>query len=308
MASKATALVSSQSIADLRTDTITLEDLGYSLPIGVFCKNGSVIREYELNEYTGDREIELSRLSNKKKRKTTEILPLFLQGIIKSVGGVPLKEFCKEEDLSLEAFTGNLFLADALAMLLRLRVDSYGNGIRLVGNCTNCNTKNVDSESEPSDLSSVEIKLSKAKSPIFELQLDKGATFGKGTDSEETIKTIQLRPLRLREFSKINSQKSEDGTPVGLDYRLAFITIVGTAQESRWGTEGNYNGVMAQSAVEDLFKALPAKDRASVLRAVNKLSGIGPLMRSGMTCKNCGTDFDVDVPWQDLSGFLSGII
>ena len=308
MATKAPTASSSQSIADLKTDTITLEDLGHSLPIGIFRKDGSVVRDYELNEYTGDREIELSKLSNRKKRKTTEILPLFLQGIIKLVGTTPLKEYCKEEDLSLEAFTGNLFLADALAMLLRLRVDSYGNEIRLVGNCPACNTKNVDSELEPSDLSSVEIKLSKAKSPIFELNLETGATFGKGTEFEETIKTIQLRPLRLREFSKINSQKSDDGVQAGLDYRLAFITIVGTPQESRWGSEGSYNGVMAQSAIEDLFKILPAKDRAAVLRAVNKLSGIGPLMRSGMTCKNCGTDFDVDVPWQDLSGFLSGII
>ena len=306
MAVKALSAPIVQTIESLKTETFRLDEMGDRLPIGIFRRDGSIVRDYELEEYTGDHETALSRLTQRKKNKPFDILPQFLQTVVKSIGGVSVKEFCKDEELSLEALCGNLFLSDALSMLLKLRIDSYGNTIRLAGQCPNCRTRNVDSETEPSDLSSVEIKTCSMHSPTFELSLNKGAKFFKDTDSEETIDCITLRPLRVRDLAKMMSGKDED--QLGIEYKLAFASIAGTPIESTWAKQGTYNGVMAKTAIEELFRALNPVDRGLLLKAAGKLSGLGPLMRSGMVCKNCSTEFDVDVPWQDMSGFLSGII
>jgi hypothetical protein len=294
-----------EDLASLKLETVRLDEMEYRLPIGIFRKDGSVVDSFELNEYTGSLELELSALSQRKKRKTTEVLPQFLPSIVKSFGDIALKEFAKAEELSIADLFNNIYLADALTILLQLRVESYGPGIRLAGQCTNCGTKNVDSEQNPSDLSSVEIKRSSAKSSLYTVALKQGVTLFPGETGEERIEALTLRPLRLREFAKI--QASND-SQIGLDYRLALMSVVGTPTETDWAKAGSYNGVMSQALVEDLFNRLKPGDRAIVLRAASKLSGLGPLMTSSMTCKNCGTEFDVAIPWQDLSGFLSGII
>jgi hypothetical protein len=298
-----------QSIETLKLRKLTIAEVPYTLPIGVFSPDGDRLQNYTLKPYDGACERALSRLCAKKQNRTAEILVDFLPVILDTIGGKKLSDLATLHEISVRDMLQNLYLADAIHILLQLRIDEYDKSIRLSAKCPNCGTPHLDAEDEPSDLSTVEVNLVRQlSSPLIEVLLKSPVTFYAGTDEQETISAINIRPVRIRDLERLNKvQKGED--VLSLQHRILFSTLVGSDKNT--GDEyQNSKRTLSILSVESLYDKLATKDRTALMKAVTKIGQIGPEVQTEVHCQNpvCGNKFSASIPWQDLGSFLSGIM
>jgi hypothetical protein len=298
-----------QSIETLKLRKLTIAEVPYTLPIGVFVPDGDRLQNYTLKPYDGASERALSRLCAKKQNRTAEILVDFLPVILDTIGGKKLSDLASLHEISVRDMLQNLYLADAIHILLQLRIDEYDKSIRLSAKCPQCGTAHLDAEDEPSDLSTVEVNLVKQlSSPLIEVLLKSPVTFYAGTDEQETISAVNVRPVRIRDLERLNKvQKGED--VLSLQHRILFSTLVGSDKNT--GDEyQNSKRTLSILSVESLYDKLATKDRTALMKAVTKIGQIGPEVQTEVHCQNpvCGNKFSASIPWQDLGSFLSGIM
>ena len=298
-----------QTIENLKLRKLTLSDTPYTMPIGIFSPSGERFQGYTLRSYDGACERALSRLCAKKQNRTAEILVDFLPVILESVDGRKLSELALLHEISVRDLIQNMYLADAIHILLQLRIDEYDKSVRLSAKCPNCGTPHMDAEDEPSDLTTVEVNWVKDLiTPLIEVTLKSPVTFYAGTDEEEIVSTVNVRPIRIRDLERLNKvQKGED--VLSLQHRILFSTLVGSAKNT--GDEyQNPKRTLSILAVESLYDRLSVKDRTTLMKAVAKIGQIGPEVQTDVQCENpvCGNKFSASIPWQDLGSFLSGIM
>lgn len=298
-----------QSLESLKIRKLTLAETPYTLPIGVYSPEGDRLQEYTLKPYDGACERALSRLCAMKQNRTAEILTDFMPVILGSIGGKKLSELSSLYDISIRDMIQNMYLADAIHILLQLRTDEYDKSIRLSAKCPNCGTPHLDSEEEPSDLSTVEVNWVKdLASPLIEISLKNPVVFFQGTEQEEIVSTVNIRPVRIRDLERLNKvQKGED--ILSLQHRILFSTLVGSDKNT--GEEYQHpTRTLSLLSVESLYDRLSTKDRSMLMKAVTKIGQIGPEVQTEVHCQNpvCGNNFSASIPWQDLGSFLSGIM
>jgi hypothetical protein len=283
----------------IKTDKCEIRDCPCKLPIGIF-HDGQRLIDYTCKPYTGEEELQLSALSKRFQKKAGDVLPGFLAGMIETIGGTPIKELASSKSLSVQRVCEQMFLADALTMLLQIRLDSYGERIQLAGQCPNCGNHNKDREGEYSELDTVELVVVKELPyPTIELTLEDGFT-----SFEETIKRVHLRPARVYDLKRMTKQKDE--ADFEFIHELMLNTVVAIPDSTAWGTSSNSDRTgISSGSVEEIFKLMTPNDRELLKEAVGELANFGPAMTSPMTCRNCRFEYQALVPWNDLPSFLS---
>jgi hypothetical protein len=287
----------------ITTETTLLSACQHTLPIGWFDANGERQQSFTLKAFTGKDELELSALTTRYRDKIAEVLPVFLSRMIETIGGTPIAEVAKSQSLSTQKLCENLFLADALQVLLQLRLDAIGPDVQLSGQCPICQTVNKDREGEYSDLSTVEVQMVKGLThPIIEIVLPDGATV-----FEDFIKRIQIRAPKLYDLKRMAKQAKDGQAEYRVNHRILLNTVVGLPESEAYGNSMNSDRTAISAAgIEALYEQLTARDRSYLQKCINKVSNFGPAMTIEMVCRACGyDDWSAEVPWRDLPTFLS---
>ncbi|NJR41175.1 MAG: hypothetical protein HC781_22960, partial [Leptolyngbyaceae cyanobacterium CSU_1_4] len=287
--------------SDISTEMVLLKAFPNQLPIGWFTPEGEKLTTYSLKEYTGEDELFLSGLTTRFRDKVTDILPHFLARMVDTIGENSARDVAQQSSVKLPTLFENFYLADALTILLQIRLQNFGKEIQIQGQCPACQTVNKDREGEFSDLSSTEIELAVGMNcPHVEVTLPTGAKV-----FDDTVKRVILRPLRMYDMKRLAKQ-DDKRAKLRLNHELLMHTVVGIPESEAYGKSQNSDRTgISELGVESLFKVLNAKDRDYLLKAVGKLGSFGPGMQMDMNCRACGYEYKAEVPWRDVPSFLS---
>ncbi|MBW4514572.1 MAG: hypothetical protein KME11_05045 [Timaviella obliquedivisa GSE-PSE-MK23-08B] len=286
---------------DIKTEMVLLKAFPGQLPIGWFTPEGEKLTTYTVKPYTGEDELFLSGLTTRFRDKVSDILPHFLARMIDTIGDIPVREVAQQASVKPNTLFENFYLADALTMLLSLRLENFGKEIQIQGQCPACQTVNKDREGEYSDLSSTEIEVAQGMNcPHVEVFLPTGAKV-----FDDMIKRVILRPIRMYDMKRLAKQ-DDKRAKLRLNHELLMHTVVGIPESEAYGKSQNSDrSGISELGVESLFKALNARDRDYLLKAVGKLGSFGPGMQMDMGCRNCGFEYKAEVPWRDIPSFLT---
>lgn len=281
------------SLDSLKFKNYTLEELGKTLPVGIFHK-GERLREFTLNPYVTRYDRVLGQLLKGTRNKLVQVLGNFLPEIIHDIGGYNVQELASSQSLSGPRFIQNMALGDILTILLNARKEAQGDDIAISSVCPNCGTKNDDNPDKGRpyhdistiDIASVENNFS-SKKLIVEVELHDGLTI-----FEEKIKKIQMQPLRLYHAESI---AKAEGVPEDMSMLYAMVCAIPESEA--------YSNVRGQVFSDELYDKLTMKDLA-ILRKAMKVIQPGPKMQIEMECYNCGHEWEEMVSWGNLRQFL----
>jgi len=126
------------SLIKSQVERVQLDQLGQSLPIGLWLPNGKRLTEYTLHSYTGGMDLTLGHLEDNNKthkRRLNRIYSEFLAEVVKSIGGYELPQLCQMLDVNTFHLFEQMYLPDILSLLLNVRLVSYGSRIDINGMC-----------------------------------------------------------------------------------------------------------------------------------------------------------------------------
>lgn len=276
----------------LMIDKVELQDLGATLPIGLFV-DGECLTEFTLHPYKTKHDRILGQLLQAPKVKLHQVLGQFLPIVIKTIGGYTLEELKNKLSTSEQKLFENMYLGDILAIVLQIRLASQGADIAMSAQCPNCGTQNQDNPEKGKpyhDLSSVEVSIFRhlKQKPLVEVTLKDGfECFGDHVDK------VLMQPLRLYQIDKIAQPAS--GTPV--DIALLYSMICGLPQSAAL----RYS--RGQIFSDELYDELSMADVSILRKAIDGIQP-GPNMNADMSCYSCGHEWASALPWSSLRQFL----
>lgn len=286
------------SLATISSTEMLLRDFGHKLPIGCFYESDR-LADFTLKPYDGEEELAVSAIANRFQDRVADVLPHILAQVVDTIGGIPLKDLASSQSLSTTRLFENMFLADALTILLQLRLDNFGEEVKLGGQCPNCGEHNKDREGEFSDLGTVKVNVVEAfPHPVVEVLLVTG-----GKIFEDEVKRVLLRPVRVYDMKRLSKQ-DDKRTRLKLHHEILMHTVVAIPECTAYQSIGERGG-LSPTSVEEIYKKLSNRDRDALIKAVSKLSDLGPEMTCEMICRACSYEFPAQVPWRDVPGFLS---
>jgi hypothetical protein len=294
------AEIESIPLDGLKIEKRTLSGCSHTLPIGVMI-DGQTLRSFTTKKFTGNEELALSALMQAKKGRANEVAPRLLSLLVEEIGETPVKDLAAQQSLSLERFFQQMNLADALQILLQIKSDNFGDKILLTARCPQCGHQNKDRENEYTDLSTLEIGMTDEPLSCIAFRLDLDPTVIMG----DTIDHLILRPSRWYDMTRLSKPKT-DRTAYGVMHEIMLMSIVAVPQSLTYsGSRGPDGKGISFGSAEDLYTHLSAKDRTGLRKAAEKLMKLGPEMIVDYICENCSSEFRTEVPWSDLSTFLS---
>jgi hypothetical protein len=117
---------------------IELGELGQTLPFGLVV-DGRLLKEYTLLTYVGEHDLKLGSLEDASKEGPTRINRIYsklLALMVETIGNYEIKEICHRlNDISPVQLFEQMYLADALSMVLNLRLVSYGSEVGINSYC-----------------------------------------------------------------------------------------------------------------------------------------------------------------------------
>lgn len=258
------------------------------LPIGIFM-GGQRLQNLEFNPYTTSHDILLSKKSNEDIHVT---LGRFFPEIIKSIGGIPVKDIAKELSTTPKAMFERMNLADALAVVLNIRLETVGSDIAMQDRCPQCGTHNKDSEDvgfHQINEVDMNVLMNAENDVIVDVPIEDGfELFGDHVD------IIQFRPFKLYQSKELK------GTPdKKMDLTMMMKMISGMPQVQAY--EGIYSNLMT----DEVYTLLSIRDRNILMKAAKKLINIGPSMSMKMECESCSYEWTSFLPWQLIRQFCS---
>lgn len=278
-------------IRDLKVSTVPLEQLGDTLPIGVFLE-GDRLNSFKLKPYRTKFDRVLGEILSRPKVNLVDALQNFLPQILEEIGGIPIADVAAKSSLSVSRLCSNLYLGDVLAILLSIRQQAQGTLIKMSATCPVCGTLNEDRGTNASpfhDLRGLEIKvLENSQKPVFNVQLEDGLKVG-----DDLIKSILMQPLKLYQFQSMMKQGSSEAYDIAMLYEM--ITAI---PESEY-----YRSASGRIFSDELYDDLSMRDLEILRDAVEKLQLV-PDLTAEMTCRNCGNEWEAALPWGQLRQFL----
>jgi rubredoxin len=277
-------------LADLTTMTVSLAELGQTLPIGIFIDNERAT-EFELNPYVTRFDRELAEMMGPK-TSMGKIFGNFFPRIVKSIGGFSPSDLAKKLSTSPARMFSSMYFGDVITILFRIRLAAVGENLALQAVCPNCGTENKDGEDTGyHDLSTVEVDYYPIlKSPLeVEINLEDGIDDGAG----HLIKRVGMKPMKLfdlDELGKVPQAKLD----ISMLYRM-----VSSLPDSKI-----YSQVKGRPFGDELYDNLTPRDLQILRSAINKLQP-GPKLTIDMDCRNCGYTWSEAIPWRGVRDFLS---
>lgn len=278
-------------ISSLKITTVPMDELGSTLPIGIFLE-GDRLNSFKLRPYKTKFDRILGEILSRPKVNLVDALQNFLPQILEEIGGIPIAEVASKASMSVSRLCSSLYLGDVLVLLLAIRQQAQGTLIKMSATCPACGTLNEDKGTPASpfhDLRGLEIKvLENSQKPIFEVRLVDGLTIG-----GEVIKSILMQPLKLHQFQSIIKQGSSEAYDIAMLYEM--VTAI---PESEY-----YRNASGKIFSDELYDELTMRDLEILRDAVDKLQ-LTPDMTAEMTCRNCGNEWEAALPWGQLRQFL----
>lgn len=277
-------------IDQLQIRSFQLQDIPRRLPIG-FVLNGERLHQFDLMPYTTEHDLILSKRNNEDLHIT---LGRFLPTIVRSIGGYTVPELAKELGTQPERLIQQMPFADAMAIVLNIRLETVGTDISLSDQCQRCNTKNEDSaEKGYHDLGQVDIgTLMTLNQPlVVAVELETGFQ-----ELGNTVKTVLMKPMRLFQTSDKDLRTASDERA---EILMMYKMICGLPEVPE------YEGVYSNLFTDSMYTRLTIADRDKLVTAARTLMKLGPKLIMGMECEACGKQWEVLIPWRFLRGFLS---
>lgn len=285
-------LVSVQAIPleKFKFDEIELENVGNTLPIGLFV-DGEWLNTFSLHPYKTGHDRILGQLLKANRNKLVPVIGNFFPRVVAEIGGYPIDTLAEKMGTSPNRVFEGMVLGDILSLILAIRLQAQGWEIAMTGVCPNCNTKNEDNpDTGCHDLRTTKVKLLRNlnQKPIVEVVLKNGIDIGE----EEPIKRVLMQPLKLHQAEKIAKSNS---TPEDLTMLYSMISAIPDVE--------SYRNVRGQVFCDELYDEL-TKDDLSILRKALRSLQPGPNMEIEMACRACGYEWQEGLQWGRLREFL----
>lgn len=289
-----------QTLSSVSVSTRMITAEPYTLPIGLFV-NGQRMRHFKLKPFTGEDEIKIGALFRRYQGKMGEILPDVLASFVTEIDGEPIQEIAKTQSTSVVKLFQNFNIADAIQVLFQIRLDNFGNELKLSAECPKCGFKNEDAEGEYSDLSTLEIGFGDTiTSNFFRVDLVDGLQF-----MGDAIDHLILRPMRVYDYTRLAKPDGSRGQ-LAIEHKIMLQTVRAIPQCTALSGSRNFDGSgVSEDSARDVYAEMTAKDRKAMLKAVEKLLKFGAEMRLDYVCRNCSNEFKAEVGWNNLPTFLS---
>lgn len=273
---------------ELKLQELELQDLSRRLPVGFFL-NGERLQDFDLQPYTTKHDLLLSQ-------RTNEDLHIkigrFLPTIIRTIGGYPIDDLAKELSVKPEVMFQRAYLADALMMILNVRLETVGADVAITDQCRRCGTKVQDDESAGyHDLGQVTVNtvLNLKAPPVVRIDLqDELVEFG------NLVTHVLMSPFRSfqsKDLKGVPEDKIEMATMMHMICGMPDVP--------------EYDGVSRNIFTEDTYKRLSLRDRDRLMAAARKLIKIGPTVGVELTCEGCRFEWTSFLPWFQLRQFCS---
>ena len=277
---------------ELALEKVEAVDLGNMLPVGVFL-DGERLQAFVLSPYKTKHDRILGQLLSAPKVKISQVLGQFLPQVVETIGGFTLKEIAGKLSLSTSKLVENMPLADALTLVLAIRLGAQGPDIAMSAQCPACGAQNDDDPAKGRpyhDLSSVEVSIVKDLRTRLQVEV----TLIDGIDDgSEKIKTLLMQPLRLFQVDKIATPGS--GVPVDIGLLYSMVSAIPNSP--------TYANIRGQVFSDNLYDELTMKDLNLLRKVIEKLQP-GPDMNADMTCSSCGNEWKAAIGWGSLRQFL----
>lgn len=277
-------------IGQMSVRSFQLQDIPRRLPIGFFV-NGERLNQFDLLPYTTEHDLILSKRNNEDLHIT---LGRFLPTIVRSIGGYTIPELAKELSTQPERLIQQMPFADAMAIVLNIRLDTVGTDVSLTDQCPRCNTKNEDSQDKGfHDLGQVDIGtiMTLHQPLVVSVELEDGFQ-----ELGHTVKTILMKPMRLFQTSDKDLRTASDERA---EILMMYKMICGLPDVPE------YEGVYSNLFSDGMYSRLTIGDRDKLITAARSLMKLGPKLIMGMDCEACGKIWEVLIPWRFLRVFLS---
>ncbi len=279
-------------LASLTITTVPLDQLGPTLPIGIFLE-GDRLNTFKLKPYKGKYDRILGEVLSRPKINLSDALQDFLPQILDEIGGVPIGDLAKKMSLSVSRLCSGLYLGDVLTILLAIRKAAQGSLIKMSGTCPACGTLNEDKGTPASpfhDIAGLEVKVLEnlTSLPIVEVLLQDGLQIG-----SDTVRCIHMQPLRLHQFQTLTKPGSSAAYDIAMLYEM--VTAI---PESEY-----YREARGKIFSDELYDELTMGDLGILRDAMDKLQ-LTPDLEAEMACRNCGNEWEAALPWGQLRQFL----
>lgn len=289
------------SLEALKIDKIEARELGCKLPIGIFLETHEGLerlQDYTLVPYKTKYDRVLGQLLSAPKAKLATVLGAFLPQMIESIGGYTVKEVAQKMNVSTQRLIEGMYLADALAIVLSIRLASQGGDISMSAQCPNCGTQNEDDPKKGRpfhDLNSVEVGVVRdLRHKIrVEVNLSDGIQI-----IDDVAKKIHMQPLRLFQVDQI----AKPGSGIPVDIALLYAMVCGLPEATTLGNLEDQRK-MGQIFSDEFYDELTRDDLKTIRKAIEVLQP-GPEMNADMNCSACGHEWEAAVPWPQLRSFL----
>lgn len=256
------------------------------LPIGFFFGNSRLDR-FSLLPYTSEHDLAIIRA---RRQPNVGIYQLCLQLfplMIADLNGYSLAQCATRLDLNVNELISEMPVADALTIVANIRSFEVSEDMYFQGTCPYCGANNDDSPKKglSHKLSGIDvhyIETLKAE-PVISITLLTGVT-------------IDCYPLQLAQFEEFCASE------IPLDLRQVFYSAIAS-------DDGTYDRDRDGLMDETIFVKLVTNitDRNLLIRSVDHLYQLGPLIEIGTDCVKCKQDWELDLAVSQLPEFFANL-
>lgn|GEM_PF-3933160 len=267
-------MIANHTFTPLPYEILELEQLGQTLPLGVWMPNGDRLRDFTLARFIGRHELILGELEDANRTrpdKYNRVITQFLPEILLEIGGYPLKDLAAQFGLSVSKFIASMHLADILVIVLNVRAIGMSPLVPLTGECP-CEERfkiRGGENTAAHDMMSVEVRVlpdGEDYPPIVRVELADGILLG-----DVRIDVVHLSPYRFGQVPAITNPET------ALD--LVFL--------------GQFTDPPIKG---QLYRGASSRD---IKRIISRMSQLiyGPERKVPMDCPRCGLEWDIPLAY-----------
>ena len=256
---------------DIPYRELEVGEMRFILPIGLYIDN-HLYRHFTLKDITGNHEIIMGKLEAEHldydKPETlivyaTKLLQKIFNFAIEEIEEIPLHDFLTEHKLTIKQLCDRIYLADAIAIFINLKISTYGQNILINGVCPCARAEKIrPQEKDAHDLTTICFRCYEGDEPpiyIYEL-----------AHPLEEITQITLCPPRFKQLDKLIGLEVQDDS---VFYRLLYTC---TLEEN----------------IADIYLTMDRYDRQMLKKILPKINIFGPDKFIAMDCFVCGHSWD----------------
>lgn len=242
--------------------------------------------KFSLLPYTSEHDLAIIRARRQPNvgiyRLALTIFPL----IVADFGGYSLAQCAEQQGLNVSELIAEMPVADALTIVANIRAFEIGEDMYFQGTCPYCGTNNDDSPQRglSHKLGGIDIGYAKLVcEPVVTVSLSTGIS-------------IDFYPLQFAAFEEFCTSE------IPLDLRQVFYSAISSSDGAY---DRSRDGLMDESMFLKLVTNIT--DRNLLIRSVQPLYELGPLIEIGTDCIKCKQEWEMDLAVSQLPEFFANL-